>query len=486
MGESVEQINLTKQLDIVHLSDLHFGPDHRFNPPPTAMGDTPSRKGFPTLLEKLVDSLADPTSIRNLIVCITGDLTTDATFPEYKAAEEFIRELGQTPIHGARRGLGSIYTVPGNHDVKFDSADPAERWERYVSFVNRLQGSHLDHSTPIRTVQLHDRTPDQGALVLCLNSAIHVQRDTPSERRGEVDYEQLGEVENLLKAVPADHMREGIKIALVHHHPVLIPALVESDRGYDAVENAGLLLNLLRSHGFHLILHGHKHNPFVFTEDSTSAWAKSSQPIVIAAGGSVGSKKLPSRFARPSNCYNRITVKWHPAARQTRIKVQTLGLTVFDSSGHESHPKNWRWEVLKDEDRFFLGGPCRPDSKAVELEVFEGQRMADRERERTGEYTRTRGNLPVVEVMPSLVPEQAYESRVWIVGHKRTELPLEVTWSAGPKFPVARVRRDQDPRFCAAFHYWGPMLIQAVLRFSDGQDEAVHVYARIPEEYGGG
>jgi hypothetical protein len=84
-------------------------------------------------------------------------------------------------------------------------------------------------------------------------------------------------------------LQRAIKIALIHHHPVLIAALAEPGRGYDAVLNSGRLLTILRKHGFHMILHGHKHDPYVFTEDSRSAFRTSSQnPILIAAGGSVG------------------------------------------------------------------------------------------------------------------------------------------------------------------------------------------------------
>jgi hypothetical protein len=48
-------------LQIIHLSDLHFGDDHLFKPVQTPDGDTPSYHG-PTLLESIVNDLREPES----------------------------------------------------------------------------------------------------------------------------------------------------------------------------------------------------------------------------------------------------------------------------------------------------------------------------------------------------------------------------------------------------------------------------------------
>lgn len=64
---------MTRQVVIVHLSDIHFGEKHRFNPPKTPSGDRPARTGYPTALEKLTEDLkhADPKC--PVIFCLTGD-----------------------------------------------------------------------------------------------------------------------------------------------------------------------------------------------------------------------------------------------------------------------------------------------------------------------------------------------------------------------------------------------------------------------------
>jgi hypothetical protein len=256
--------------------------------------------------------------------------------------------------------------------------------------------------------------------------------------------------------------------------------LAEPGRGYDAVANSGELLRILREYRFHLILHGHKHNPYVFTEDSQSAWTTDSQPIVIAAGGSIGSKGLPDQFKGRTNCYNRIAIKWHPAAGQTRIRVETRGLDLFAPNGREDLPHKWRWRTLHQYDKTFPTSRCIPTPKAF-ARVAQGPAATEDERQRTSNYERLRGNMPVVEVMPSLVQGQAYEARAWIVAHGGRKLPIEVQWSAGAMHQVVTVRPEADESFCVSYHYWGPMLLQARLTFADGAVETAHVYARIPQ-----
>lgn len=478
--------DLVRQLHIIHLSDLHFGDDHRFNTPVMVGGDVPIRPGYPTLFEKLMEDFAKPSPIENLILCITGDFASNpSNFNEFERASEFVHQLAGANLHGKVRNLESIFMVPGNHDVNFAGTSPGERWDRYISFVNRLFKKTLDYNQPIQTVTLEDRTHDLGALILCLNSSIYVQKGTPNEQRGEVDYRQLKRVEQLLDKFDREKGRDlresSIRIALIHHHPVLIPDLAEPGRGYDAVANSGQLIRQLREFRFHLILHGHKHSPYVFTEDSQSAWTTDSQPIVIAAGGSAGSKALPDEFKRPTNCYNRITVKWHPSAGQTRVSIETRGLNLFKADGREDLADNWSWYKLREYDKVFLTANCIPKPRQY-LSISRGPLDPPSEQKRVTEYARLRGNMPVVEVMPSLINNQAYEARVWLVPHQQRELPREVVWSAGTKFDAITVSANTDEWFCASFHYWGPMLLQARLLFSDGSSEVTHIYARLPED----
>ncbi len=474
---------------IVHLSDVHFGEKHRFRPPRTAAGDEPDEGAFPSLLDKVGEDLAGADPGCPVCVCITGDIAQTGSLDEYQEAETFIDGLAKLRILGKVRGLKSIYMVPGNHDVKFDSGDVGVRWQQWTEFYNRVYGAGVKREKPWDFVQLHDGIGDFGALFLCLNSAIFVEKDKPDEDRGRLDVRQLEKVEKALEEFDANKADSAIRIALIHHHPVLIPALSEPGRGYDAVHNSGKLLTILRRYGFHVVLHGHKHNPHTFTEDARAAYQDlPDQPILIAAGGSVGSTSLPC-LPRCFNCYNRITIKWHPSGQQVRIRCETRGLSIFNDDGTERLPTRWVWESLRVDDRHFFGSDHVPYPKEFSERQFGNNVDKELEQERIGVYEQTRGNLPVVEVLPSLIPGQAYEAVLWIVGHPYEEpkpekdIPVEVTWAAGPKFEVVAVKRETDPTFCARLTYWGPMLVQARLKFPDGYEARAHVYARMPRLY---
>ena len=493
----------TRQLMIIHLSDVHFGHRHRFDPPPAPQGGIPGRAGYPTLLQKLREDLAiSPVDVpyaapsggnyvagnasdTPVLVCITGDFAEAATIGEFRQAETFVEGLIAEPILGQPVTKDRLLIVPGNHDVVFDSLDMGERLQQWVEFYNRIYGTNHRRESPLEMVRLH-KLADIGALVLTLNSSMYVQKGSPEQDRGHLDVEQLGHIEDALEQIAPQDLESYIRIALVHHHPVLIPSLAEPGRGYDAVLNSGKLLTILRRYGFHLLLHGHKHNPHTFTDDSRGAFGNTShQPIHIVAGGSAGSTSLPES-PKQANTYNRILVKWHPAAGQSRIIVQTRALSVFREDGTERLPGRWRWNTLDEDDRSFYDARKLPPVKETRHSAYDANAFREWEQERKAQYDSCRRNLPVIEVIPSATAGQAYEARVWIVPHRGREpedIPLRVTWSAGPMFPTTAISVNDDPAFCTAFDYWGPMLIQGRLEFADGPPACVYIYARLPQRY---
>jgi len=472
-----------RQLTILHLSDLHFGKNHRFQIQRAPSGGTPKSAGIPTMAEKLTEDLAEGLPPAPVIVCVTGDLATQATHKEFDEAERFLRTLAETSINGRKLTMDSIFIVPGNHDVLYTKPTIEERIQEWIAFYNRLYEptkaivAHDDHHYDL--VMLHDRTKTAGAYILTINSVLWVRKNSPEQDRGNIDDKQLKRIETLLKRVPRPKLNGSIRIALLHHHPILIPALAEADRNYDAVVNSGALLELLRRYGFHVILHGHKHNPHTFTDDTRPAFGDTTtMPLYIAAGGSLGSTELPDG-PKSGNTYNRISIKVHSAAAQWRVQLQTRRLKVFARNGSRLAPYNWSWETVDEDDRSFFADARLPRPR-VDAESAETVDTA-----RIKEYQRMRGNLPVVEVSPSMVPGQAYEARAWIVPHqrKKADIPISVRWSAGPRFPTFTIRAKQDPLYCAAFHYWGSMLLRATMTFSDKKTIDAYVYARMPTTY---
>lgn len=282
-----------------------------------------------------------------------------------------------------------------------------------------MRSTRVDRDKPWEFDTVDDRVDDLGAIIVTLNSAVYVEKNMPDEIRGRVAAKQIDTLAKRLRAIPPSRLRSAIRVALIHHHPILIPDLVEPGRDYDAVHNSAQLLTVLRKFGFHLLLHGHKHNPHVFTEDSVSAYRKGEpHPILIVAGGSVGSDELPPRSG---NCYNRIVVKWNPAADQTRVCVTTRGLRVVDDDEHDLLPWDWTWQTMRVDDRQFIGGEVLPNGRAEQARPFDASVDAPAETERSAEYQRLRFYFPVAAVMPSLQPGQVNEARVWIVRHNPPE-----------------------------------------------------------------
>jgi 3',5'-cyclic AMP phosphodiesterase CpdA len=480
----------TRQVVIIHLSDIHFGKNHRFNPPATVAGDQPVDSSFPTLLGKLAEDLDGPDPGCPVIICITGDLVETADVSEFSQAEDFVHGLATLPILGKARGLQSIFVVPGNHDVMYTSSLMGARWQHWTDFYNRLFGTSILREFPWGFVKIHDQLDRNNVMVLSINSAIYVEKGKADEDRGRLDEKQLFTIEEDLENLDTNRLEQSIRVALIHHHPVLIPDLAEPTHGYDAVHSSGRLLSVLRNFGFHVILHGHKHNPYTFTDDSQSAFhERTAYPILISAGGSFGSTQLPN-MPRSANCYNRIVVKWHPAGQQRRVQVETRGLEMFRPDGTERLASRWSWRTLHIDDRHFLGQRQVPTPETNEARTFDSDTDHEIELYRNEEYVRSRGNMPVVNILPSLDPDHAYEATLWIVAHpwngrsEERDTPVEVTWSAGPRFDIIRITRDGHQYFCASYAYWGPMLVQARLRFSDGYEASTHVYVRMPAAYG--
>jgi 3',5'-cyclic AMP phosphodiesterase CpdA len=479
------------QVRIIHLSDIHFGASHICCP----QDPSGSSEGIPLLEHLIEQDLSDAfwadslwaTSKKDrpstpLFVAVTGDLTQGAEPGEFQRAHAFFKYLAESPLLDSVIPLKHLFVVPGNHDVRFGEKLAETRFQAYCTFYNKLFSGIRPfvqpHEAPNLT-QLHCQR-EEKLLVAEINSCLYVEKDTKDESRGQIDLAAIAKLRRELGDLQ-DETKGFIKVALFHHHPILLPSLVEPGRGYDALVNAGSLLRLLKENGFHLILHGHKHYPQVFTFDPESAWSSEENiPQLIVVGGSCGSCGLPAG-TKSGNTYNVITVKWDPDAMHARVQVITRGLVRTSDDG-QLDPDEWKWATLRVFDRT-LGPYNTVPIPHVGLLLERPTRSDDDEERRSDHYQSLRFNMPVAEVTPSLLPGQAYEVRVWLEPHKKRhkEFPIKVTWSGGPLFRRQVYDSTAAPNFCSYFHYWDSMLVQAELEFADGGKAYGHVYARFPE-----
>jgi 3',5'-cyclic AMP phosphodiesterase CpdA len=496
-----------RQLTIAHLSDLHFGAKHRFQPPIPPDGHPATAEGWPKLLDLLqrdwmggtfADREAPPTPSgfppamlkdgqpepnARVIVAMTGDLTETASDTEFADARAFALGCASASIMGWSMRPQDLFIVPGNHDLQWDKKTVEGRWLPYCHMRGILEKVSVDPAAPQKLTRIVDQSSD-GLIVAEVNSCAYIERGV--ENRGQVDQKAIASLRDELDRIDAKARERAIKVALMHHHPVHLPGLAESSEGYSALVNSNRLLERLRDYGFHLILHGHKHTPFTFWYDPACAWiSNTAYPLMIAAGGTAGSTEL-SGNSGAVNTYNVITLRWDPLLRSVRIHVETRGLVTSRADNAPLDPDQWHWRTLRVSDRHF----ALPRDTAVADRGLSRQptppELAGFESPRQQAIRETRRNFPVVEILPSLDPQQGNEARVRIegqVGKEGYELPTRVEWWAGPAFKnIVEVKREHDPTFGARFTYWGPMLIQARLHWNDGTWAEAHIFAPLPSD----
>jgi predicted phosphodiesterase len=488
-------ISYTNQIQILHFSDLHFGEHHICNPPNSA-----SKNGMPTmgsliskdLVNDFDGSTPDYTdySVHTdspLLIAVSGDFTQKALHKEFQEASEFLDTLATKKLLNRKIDKMNFFMVPGNHDVKFSESTSDERFQSYCSFYNRfyegIRPPQLAHK-PENLTQIHLREIDGNKILIAeVNCCIYVEKDTVDSSRGQVDFNTIGKLRTELEKITLEtpDINDYIKLVIIHHHIVLLPSYIEPGRGVDSIMNAGYLLELLSEFNFHLILHGHKHYPQIFTYEPMPLWSEGSTkiPQVVIAGGSCGSKELPANISNKAcNTYGLITIKWHPEAKQARIKVLTRGL--IRTSATPLSPDRWKWETVNISDRVISPYNSIPKVGSLSSTILED------DTKRNLQYKLQRYAMPVAEVMPSLIAGQAYEVRAWIIQHRPdlNDLPdlVKVEWSAGERFKKIICLKIDNPKFSISYHYWGPMLIQAKLFFSDGYEAEAYVYARMPKD----
>src|SRR5262249_1684982 len=158
----------------------------------------------------------------------------------------------------------------GNHDVLWEQPDIDDRlaaWRNFAQYRLKREVVGLPEH-PFALV--FNYAASHGTIIAAINSAGFVEKGKPDQNRGRISDIGVEDLDDQLKLLPEND--NSLRIALVHPHPILIPDLVEGGRGYDAIVNGGDLMRILRRHGFHLVLHGHKHLPFHFSEDSRAAY----------------------------------------------------------------------------------------------------------------------------------------------------------------------------------------------------------------------
>jgi len=155
---------------------------------------------------------------------------------------------------GRKLQVDSVIPVIGNHDIisrregaQFPVFHFVQNLDVDFPFAEQSKNSAFfgDGFCVIR------RAPVE---IIAINTVIE-QTDEASANRGTFSQERIARLESQLDGT----LTEPIRIALMHHHPILHSGISMGDN--DVLEHGDMLLSALRRLGCKFVIHGHKHEP---------------------------------------------------------------------------------------------------------------------------------------------------------------------------------------------------------------------------------
>lgn len=192
--------------DILHLSDLHFGP--------------------PFLPDRAEAAQQLARDVPPDVVVVSGDLTQRARAHQFRAAAEYLERF-EVPV----------VVTPGNHDV------PLYRvWKRIFSPYGHYRRWIAD--------ELNTVTRLDGMTIVALNSSRRLTLDN-----GRLETDQLEFAGRAFGEAPDS----DVKVVVTHHHLAPPP-----DFSHDRVmPGARRALEAFRRQGVHIVLAGHMHRAYI-------------------------------------------------------------------------------------------------------------------------------------------------------------------------------------------------------------------------------
>jgi 3',5'-cyclic AMP phosphodiesterase CpdA len=220
--------------NLLHISDVHFGPPHR-----------------PDLSQAVLRMVEER---RPSLVVVSGDLTQRARPEQFRAARAFVDAIER---------LAPALVVPGNHDV------PMYRvWERVFSPF----GAYRRHFSP----EMEPVFRDDAMLVVGINTAFNW-----TIKDGRITLRRLAEVARIFDRTP----ETVCKVVVVHHH-LIPPPNFGTQR---VLANAYEAIDLFSQAGVDLVLSGHLHQAYI--GNSEEFYPKGRPPVVILHSGTTTSKR---------------------------------------------------------------------------------------------------------------------------------------------------------------------------------------------------
>jgi calcineurin-like phosphoesterase family protein len=235
----------------LHLSDLHFG----------ANNVLAAERRLKSLINNCVSNIEDSNKVGFILTGDVLDSPTKANRTSYSSFAEYIESISN---------LGAVFVL-GNHDVNSHG----------LAFTSNNQ-AFADVISGYPKIQINEEVK---TIFLLFNSNVKGQF-----AEGEIGKAQLFEMGNLIDAIKG--LEKYRLIAVLHHHVMPIPKPTWFTKRWferfipkDIMEStlklrdAQQFLDWLKIRNVRIVLHGHKHIPFIHKEDNIS---------IVACGSSTG------------------------------------------------------------------------------------------------------------------------------------------------------------------------------------------------------
>lgn len=341
LSDPVLAANLSP-LRIHHLSDLHFGQhtamsvDDKTGGSPLAnmAGQKAVRDEYLGFVKKLKTQGTAPH-----LVVVSGDIGERGESNEYVEAKNFFAELRTLLADDLQLDADAprILLVGGNHDVERKTAQDAYRQRRHLLFAESFPLSEylrpeLEKSPDTRKVatvkygefdleflllgsaeagqEVEDRIKEGEELRKLEEDSANVAAGkkamSPDEvEQAAIEYARIdpGLVHHAdLERADRHQWTKSVRIAVLHHPVSPLPS--QEIAKYAGLLNAGRVKDVLFSHQFALVLHGHLHSACLLEE----RWAGQYDNWIlrIAAAASLGSRQIAEK-----NGFNEIHIQRH-------------------------------------------------------------------------------------------------------------------------------------------------------------------------------
>lgn len=278
---------------ILHISDLHFGEGHGFQPFETSFGE----RRLEDKIVECVKKLEETDSTRIGLVIISGDIITKSDNLDFIAAKAFLEKL----VELLSIDKNQCVITPGNHDIPLGlESRPGRTYSHEDPFRMFLESFYFKKCRRLERLYTYKfKDPSFIFNVLALNSSRLRKVDLSDYGYiGDHRYlDYLDEIERRNSGYDTVQLtQKGIfNAAVLHHHliPVEHVSIPERERSVSVTLDAGQIMsNFLRAK-MHLVFHGHRHMPFVGRVSRAyktfkGEWTGLDQNMWIVASGSTG------------------------------------------------------------------------------------------------------------------------------------------------------------------------------------------------------